>query len=633
MAYANKYKITYATKTSKTAYLYIQEDGYAGALIEYPGMSIQLQYLPTSDDPFEPIFASQLNVAIDVTDDLYNIPDFVTTDDRKYFVKLYLGTDLEWTGFTINDDVQISFSTGRKQLSFNCVDGLAMLKGILLPISTSVDINDFQSVLYYIMLCLNNVDLPTTPSVVTACSFYAVGMNDRGDSTADEPFSQSYLPYRTFLESANTYINCFDAINNIVKSFGCRLFMAKGKWWIVSVNQFAETNVYYTEYTYTSTISASGQFNVSSEIQGYTSNTSNLYFIDNNQLKILKKGFNRITLSHAFKGAVNYFSNGNISPYASNIPTNWTTVKSGTGSSYLINPYPNESSNQYRLIAGPAAGSYVRITSNGMPLVNAGEVITFSWDYYAQDLVGYRGNVYVSLVGASTTYYWGGTPATWNTNIFTNFVQVPSVTTDNYNTYSLELPAAPTSGQLTFKFAVEDGTVRYVIVGNFGLTVTPFEKQIDYTSFINSNTQYTKSFDINYGVYASTPYTTQLGSLSNSSGETWYTWYQYGKGVNYAGLSGLLMQMYINIFAHKIINIDGTLSSFDTDNGYLDAAKMFTATDTDPSQINVSSNSYLLGNSTIDYVADSTSVTLLQISNADIVATNEYVVTYNNNYK
>ncbi|NBU06053.1 MAG: hypothetical protein EBT39_06845, partial [Sphingobacteriia bacterium] len=74
MAYANKYKITYATKTSKTAYLYIQEDGYAGALIEYPGMSIQLQYLPTSDDPFEPIFASQLNVAIDVTDDLYNIP-------------------------------------------------------------------------------------------------------------------------------------------------------------------------------------------------------------------------------------------------------------------------------------------------------------------------------------------------------------------------------------------------------------------------------------------------------------------------------------------------------------------------------------------------------------------------------
>jgi len=81
----------------------------------------------------------------------------------------------------------------------------------------------------------------------------------------------------------------------------------------------------------------------------------------------------------------------------------------------------------------------------------------------------------------------------------------------------------------------------------------------------------------------------------------------------------------------KIINIDGTLTSFETANGYLDAAKMFTAIDTDPSQINVSSNSYLLGNSTIDYVIDSSNVTLLQISNTDISATNNYVITYNNN--
>lgn len=631
MAYADKYKITYATKTSKTAYLYLQEDGYSGSIIEYQGTQLQLQYLPTSDDQFEPIFASQLNVTLDITDNLSNMPDFVTTNDRKYFAKLYLGSDLEWTGFTINDNVQISFSTGRKQLSFNCVDGLGMLKSILLPISSSVNINDSQSILYYTMLCLNALNLPTTPNLVTACSYYAVGMNDRGTSTSNEPFSQSYFPYRTFLNTPTTYIDCFTILNDIVKGFGCRLFMAKGKWWIISVNEFAQTSVYYTEYSYSSSIVGSGQFNVSSQIQGYTGNTSGLFFSGGSQIKLLRKGYNNVTLSHQYKSAVNYLSNGNLKPYFSDVPVNWNTAYGGTGSSYTIINNANEVSAQYRLVAGTASGSYVRIYALGMPKVNGNDILNFNWTYYAQDTGGYRGNIYVKIVGTSSTYYYGGTPATWNTSSFTNFFPIPSTTTDNVNGYSITLPPAPIDGDLSFHFALEDGTVRYLIIGNFSLTITPFEKQIDYKSFINTNTQYSKSIDLNYGVYANTTYGTSIGTLTNSSGLTWSTWYQYGKGVNYAGLSGLLMQNYINIYGQKIINIDGTLTSFETANGYLDAAKMFTATDTDPSQINVSSNSYLLGNSTIDYVIDSSNVTLLQISNTDISATNNYVITYNNN--
>ena len=84
MAYQNKYKSTFATKSGKTAYLYLQEDSYAGSLIEYQGVSINLQYIPNSDDPFEPIYASQLGVVLDVTDNLANIPDFTTLNDRKY---------------------------------------------------------------------------------------------------------------------------------------------------------------------------------------------------------------------------------------------------------------------------------------------------------------------------------------------------------------------------------------------------------------------------------------------------------------------------------------------------------------------------------------------------------------------
>ena len=49
MAYQDKYKATFATKSGKTAYLYLAEDGYSGSVIEYQGVHIDLQYLPTSD--------------------------------------------------------------------------------------------------------------------------------------------------------------------------------------------------------------------------------------------------------------------------------------------------------------------------------------------------------------------------------------------------------------------------------------------------------------------------------------------------------------------------------------------------------------------------------------------------------
>ena len=114
MAYQNKYKVTFATKTSKTVYLYLLENDYSGDLIEYPGVNIELQYLPTSDDPFEPIYASQLNIVLDITDNMEDMPNLVTLNDRKYNAQLFIDSSLEWQGWALSDSVQINYSTGRR---------------------------------------------------------------------------------------------------------------------------------------------------------------------------------------------------------------------------------------------------------------------------------------------------------------------------------------------------------------------------------------------------------------------------------------------------------------------------------------------------------------------------------------
>ena len=121
----------------------------------------------------------------------------------------------------------------------------------------------------------------------------------------------------------------------------------------------------------------------------------------------------------------------------------------------------------------------------------------------------------------------------------------------------------------------------------------------------------------------------EKGILLLSNGNNPSTWYEYGSGTTFPSLVQLLMQKFTNIYARNIINLDCNLSSFSTSNGILNASKLFKATDTDPSQINVASNSYMLGNSTISYPNDETQATLLQISNTNITATNGYEISYN----
>jgi len=634
MAYQNKYKATFATQTGKIAYLYLQEDSYIGSLIEYQGVSINLEYIPNSDDPFESVYASQLNVVLDVTDDLANIPDFTTLNDRKYFAKLYLDNDLEWCGWALSDNVQISYTTGRKELFFNAIDGLGLLKSIPLPIDASIDTNSLNSLLYFIRLCLNGVDFPNNPNIMTVCSYFADGMEDRAIHSYSEPFNQTYLPYRTFIDRDITYISSFDVLSNIVQSFGCRLFQAGGKWWIVAVNEFANENNWFTEYTYTGTVASSGDnLNTLSTIQSYIGNTSGLYFIDNSQLKIMKKGFNKVEFNYNASLADNYISNGNFRPFTGLYADNWQIDFHGVGSTVTIVNNDTDSFAQYRLIRGSTSltnDASIEIESGSYPKIIGGVKLEFSWIFQGQDLsASPRGFVYVLITDGVDNYWWNGT-AWVTTSQFYTVTAYSGASSSDVNSYSFKTAVTPIAGELHFKYSLEAGTGNFAQLSNMALHITPLISNIYYFSYINDTKEYVKSIDIPYGNFTSgSYYPVEKGILLLSNGNNPFAWYEYGSETTFPSLVQLLMQKYTNIYAHNIINIDCNLSSFSTSNGILNASKLLKATDTDPSQINVANNSYMLGNATISYPNDQTQATLLQISNTDIEATNGYEISYN----
>jgi hypothetical protein len=624
MAYYDKYKITYATKTSKTAYLYLQEDlPSAPTLIEYIGVDISLQYIPSGDDIYEAMYASELSCTIDVTDNLANIPDFVTVNDRKYFAKLYLGSDLEWCGYTLSDNISISYSTGRKQLSFNCVDGLGMLRNIPLNINSVGNRTNSQlSVLTYILTCLNSLSFPTNPNLMTVCSYFALDMNDRADGTQYEPFSQTFLPIRTFKNEDYTYENSFDVLNKLIKSFGCRLFQAGGKWWIVAINEFANTNNYFTQYNYLGAVVSSGStLNTSSTIQGYFGNTSGLYFINNEQFKLILKGFNRVQTSIEINQDKNLVDNGNLKIYPNLIssPQSWTVTNVGVGSSFFLVNNANESYTQITLVRG-GGGGYTRMINNFMPKISANAVLNYSM-LFLNGGSGTRGYVSMTVFDGTTTYYLNNSKD-WQSSVSSGYI-IPEGANGEFSFSTLPCPI---SGQLTVEFNNQVGNT--CTVTQFVVTAEYDYNKVDYFAYINNNKEYVKDADIPFGYVGIAGFPTSVGVFLKSDGSPLLNWYRFGITGLFSSMTDLLMRQYINSYGKNIINIDCSLSSFETTNTsypIVNASKMLKATDTDPAQINVSTNSYMLGNSSINYGANTISGTLLEISNDDIDATINYI--------
>ena len=323
MAYNRKYKITMATKSGSTSYLYLSENDYVGDLIEYPAETITIQYIPQSDDVFEAIYVAQLAVAIDVTDNLEQMPDFTELDDRKYFVELLNNdTDLDFEGWTISDVVQFGFSTGRRTLEFNAIDGLGLLGKIQFDNPTDETVLTRKKALFYVDSALSKIGFPTDLNIISGISFYGSGMLNRDDDPEAEPLNQSYYQNLSFI--GKTYL---EVLTMIISGFGSRLFQAKGVWYIVPLTQIAADSYYYTLYQNGIAID-SGEISDLGNIEGFGGNTSNLYFAGNSQFKLLRKGYNTIISKNDAEYADNYISNGTFKAKSGNDANFWTNSSS-----------------------------------------------------------------------------------------------------------------------------------------------------------------------------------------------------------------------------------------------------------------------------------------------------------------
>jgi hypothetical protein len=633
MAYANKYKITVATKSDIISYVYLLEDGYIGDLIEYPATSVSLQYIPQSDDVFESIMVSQLSVSIDITDDEINMPNFTTLDDRKYLVQVYNESIMEWQGWSLSDNVNISYTTGRKELSFNAIDGLGILEKIKFPITTSSYLTELQTCISFIVNSLNQIQFPTPLNIISGISYYSDSMLNRDDASYYEPLIQSYLRLVTFLDDNTVVTDCLTIIKEICKGFGAKIFQANCKWYIITPNQFAQESYYFTEYNpIVGSIVDSGLISYKGNIQPYTGNTSGLYFVDNSQTKILRKGYNKVKLSKNIDYPTNLITNANLAIYTDNDAFSWSNTTSGTGL-VIVKVYENTGFNSF-VLQGGAVASSASVEPNFIPTLNFNDIITLSLDFSNILAFSDKANmlkIYIRLSDGTTSVYlnsdrqWVTTATTYNV-LYEGGV-FPTTPPSVIKSVSIDFPPAPLSGTLIVNFISDEDCITWVEISNFKLDSTQLFKSVTTESYISNSEEYVYNVDLNVGInYSISGKFYYRGALCDLNGDSLQGWYRYEYPTDiYNSLSELVIKQYSNILENNIINIDSTIFGLINNSGNLNASMRITSDDIDVIN-SVEGKKYILGNSTLNIINSEAQSTLLEVNDVNIETT--LVTTY-----
>jgi hypothetical protein len=638
MAYEIKYRITAATKSDVTSYVYLYEDGYTGDIIDYPCISLQIQYIPRSDDTFEPIYVSQLNLSIDVTDDVANMPDFTTLNDRKYFVRVISGDNLDWQGWVLSDNVQYVFSTGRKELAFNALDGLGMLERIPFFISNDTTLVDLFTALFYIKTALLNLQYPLNYDIVSGVSFYSELMDNRTDNPSADTLSQSYINYATFINDNQIAINCLDVLTKIVRSVGSRLFQAKGNFYIVPLTQFAQDSYYVTIYNSDGTIFDDAIYESTGNIEGFTSNTSGLYFVDNSQFKLIRKGFNKIRFDKVVEYPNNYITNWDLKRYTVVSPTesdafSWEEERYVDGIIY-VKSYPDKSYNSYIMEYSISSPYTALVRPINLPKVNTSDVLTLKMDVAGLGVPASGPDALFILKIVVTdgvdSVFLDDTKQWINSLANNHYYYYPFDSTKPKVNLDLVMPLLPIGGDLSIELILCDNSAPYwkstvgsIEASNFQLTVETYFKQVTTESFITDSNEYVLNIDLPLGFNdINDGFFTYRGFLSDVDGLNLKNWYRQEYPLDiYRSLSELVVKQYSNCLNKNIINLDASFMGMETDNGRFSGAMRITAFDTDPAQISVTNKSYIIGNSTMDLPNDVITATLLDINPNNVETT------------
>ena len=642
MAYGLRYTLTQVLRNNSTLVVNIYEKDYTSTVKTYQPTSILLQPNSSQEDPLGGIISSQLNVSflISTQDDYDNFPDLLNADDRKYYVELVnvvgASTNIKWKGFLFNDYINLPFTTGNQEVNFVCVDGLSYLKYTTYS-ALEGNTNGTTNLLSVLNTALYSIGYDSYTYLYSCCSYFAEGMMDRATSTDNEPFVQTYQFRRDFVG-----LDYFTILDNIVKSFGCRLFQYQGNWWIMSINEMAGATNYYTKYLLYTVVylTESGTLTTGISIDPYSE--GNVHFINNSQTKITKKGYSRLKVTTPYSYAKNYINDGDFKQYinSTTAPVGFTATLSGTGS-LTVYEYPDDEFNDVRIQQSGSGVALFKTTGDigalgYLPKMgNYNATLSFRYNLYSTLGYGTVGicNLFVRLfVGANE--YRLNSNGEWSDDVNTYIVIPPSDPliggiSDRRprQSYSLEIPFGKNTlnnvdiaiGYVSISFLVSSASSLFRF-NNLSLTQSnSVFNALEVQRKLGTNEALLKEIETPYGAnYPELTVSNNVGSLFSSSLVKLQNWYRYGKAGTYSTLTQLICRQYSNIFNKNLATLEGDLGISESSNTTIYLNKKYAVVDSATDDLSYNNKTFMANRLTVDSYGDrTTSLQLLEITNTD----------------
>jgi hypothetical protein len=624
MAYGLRYTLTQILKNGNNQVIEIYQEDYTGTVKTYIPTSISLQPNSPNEYPYAAIISTQLEFSfiLETEDDYNQYPNVLSSNARLYYVLLKEGSTVMWRGYLFNDYSEVGFSTGISQSSLIAIDGISFLQDQEYVVSNSI--NTLTKHLDIIAESLRYLAYPSDLYLNINCSFFAEGMQTRDENIANEPFSQIYQYGRDFVG-----VSYYDILENILKTFNCRMYQANGDWYISATMETAAPVRYFTRYSigaFSITVESSGAINNTINIAPYANN--NVHFINNSQTKILRKGFFDIQVRSEYKSPINLLHNADLKITSGTAPNisaqGWRTTLTGTASATVIKN-DGQQFNEYTLVAGSGIAD-LDILQTAPPVYfytpyMGGVPITFSCQHRNNAAI----KIQIALLETGSGNKYLDNSGNWQTSSST-YITFPAATQGNdYDTFTLNIKPFFSNfvlkqflmGYINVKIRCDAGST---FIKNFKLVQG--ETEVKYAVVQNSTSPDASTvevFEQPYGQIYPVNTSQQIltfGSLFDSSGVFLKSWNFFSVDLIIGNLLpiGFLGTQYVKMYQRNIATLEADLGTIKAENGYVYLDKVFTVTDSSTGNLSYTGKKFTANRLTLSPYADETnSLQLIEV--------------------
>lgn len=212
----------------------------------------------------------QFDLLVQNTDHEDLIADLLTAPEGQFTVAIFKGLSpvLYWAGQIVADIGSYEEDGYPYRFTIKATDGMGLLKTVDYK-DTAGAYTGKSRALDVIKTCLKKLPYVgvhytgTSLFVTTVLDVWAAGMVNDANGTCS--LYQSYIDnsvWQTYDKGVEKYTNCYDVIDNILKTFMARITQRNGVFWIENIFYRTETTVIERRYTRDGGLSVTANFGV-----------------------------------------------------------------------------------------------------------------------------------------------------------------------------------------------------------------------------------------------------------------------------------------------------------------------------------------------------------------------------------